>query len=191
MSLDTLANVKARLGIATSADDALLGLLMDSADAWVALYAGRDFAGGTFTEYFAGGGYLLILSNYPVTGVTSVKVDAAGSFGPETAVDATSYAVEAQRGVIQSRLGPIGPCGPQVVQVVYTTATGAVPNDVKEAYARLIGQWYAHVKTQVAAGFQDVEEQKFGDVTVNYSATSPPPPAEVERLLAPYRTPVI
>ena len=54
MSLDTLANVKARLGIATSADDTLIGLLQDSADAWIGNYCGRDFIGGTYTEYFAG-----------------------------------------------------------------------------------------------------------------------------------------
>ena len=36
MSLDTLANVKLRLGITTSADDTLVSALMDSADEWVA-----------------------------------------------------------------------------------------------------------------------------------------------------------
>ena len=55
MSLDTLANVKARLGITSSADDTLLGLLQDSADQAVANYCNRDFAGGTFTEYHSGG----------------------------------------------------------------------------------------------------------------------------------------
>src|SRR5204862_218668 len=56
MSLDTLANVKLRLGVTTSADDSLLSALMDSADEWVAQYCGRDFAGGTFTEHHPAGG---------------------------------------------------------------------------------------------------------------------------------------
>jgi hypothetical protein len=55
MALDTLANVKARLGITTSADDTLIGLLQDSADAAIANFCNRDFAGGTFTEYHPGG----------------------------------------------------------------------------------------------------------------------------------------
>src|SRR5262245_46194811 len=105
MSLDTLANLKARLGVSGSVDDSLLGLLMDSADAWVENYTGRDFAGGTYTEYFAGGAEVLILTNFPISGVTSVKVDPAGSFGAETVVAATSYVVESQRGVIQSKFG--------------------------------------------------------------------------------------
>jgi uncharacterized phiE125 gp8 family phage protein len=191
MSLDTLANVKTRLGISGSSDDTLLGLLMDSADAWIANYTGRDFVGGTFTEYFPGGLELLVLANFPVTGVTSVKIDPAGSFGSETLIAATSYAVHSERGVIQSKVGRFGSCAPRAVQVVYTTATSSVPNDVKEAYARLVGHWYTHVKTQVAATFQNIDVQKFGDVTTDYQLTMLAIPPEVKRLLAAYRTPTI
>jgi uncharacterized phiE125 gp8 family phage protein len=190
MSLDTLANVKSRLGISGSSDDTLLGLLMDSADAWVANYTGRDFVGGTFTEYFRGGLSLLVLANFPVTGVTSVKVDPAGGFGSDTTLTATSYAVHTERGVIESKTGPFGASVPRSVQVVYTTATSSVPNDVKEAYAKLVGHWYAQVKTQVAESFQNIDAQKFGDVTVDFLATVAPP-AEIRRLLAPYRTPTV
>ena len=191
MSLDTLANVKARLGISGSSDDTLLGLLMDSADAWIANQTGRDFAGGTYTEYFPGHAEFLILANFPVAAVTSVKVDPAGAFGADTLIAATSYAVHSERGVIQSTVGPFGPRGPRVVQVVYTTATGAVPNDVKEAYARLVGHWYAHVKTDTAAGFENLAEQKYGDVTTTYQLAAVAIPSEIERLLAPYRTPIL
>ena len=54
MSLDTLANVKLRLGVTTSTTTTLLSALMDSADQYVAEYCGRDFGGGTFTEYHPG-----------------------------------------------------------------------------------------------------------------------------------------
>src|SRR5262245_60547755 len=204
MSLDTLANVKTRLGISTSADDSLLGLLQDSADAWVAGYCERDFAGGTFTEYHPGGTAYLFLRNYPVTGVTSVKADAGYGFGASTLVPATAYVVHAERGVIQSLAGAFLPVtlagvalwgsGPRNVEVVYATATGSVPADVKEAYALLVGHWYRHVKTQIASGFQDVIQQTFGDTTLIFSKdqlAGLPVPDEVRRLLAPYRAPVI
>src|SRR5258708_30888677 len=93
MSLDTLANVKTRLGITSSADDSLVSLLMDSADAWIANYCGVNFAGGTFTEYFPGNVQSLQLANFPVVSVTSVKVDPAQRFGGATAVAATNYCV--------------------------------------------------------------------------------------------------
>src|SRR5439155_2647529 len=204
MSLDTLANVKTRLGISTSADDSLLGLLQDSADAWVAGYCERDFAGGTFTEYHPGATAFLFLRNFPVSSVTSVKADAGYGFGASTVVPATAYVVHTERGVIQSLVGAFLPVplpdvapwgyGPRNVQVVYTTATGAVPADVKEAYALLIGHWYRHVKTQIASGFQDVIQQTFGDTTLIFSKdqlAGLPVPDEVRRLLSPYRGPVI
>src|SRR5258706_6707770 len=100
MSLDTLANVKTRLGVTTSGDDTLVSLLMDSADAWVANYCGVNFAGGTFTEYFPGNVESLQLANFPVASVTGVKVDPAQAFGADTVVATTSYVVHVERGVI-------------------------------------------------------------------------------------------
>src|SRR5262245_66647104 len=109
MSLDTLANVKARLGITTSADDTLLGLLQDSADQAVANHCNRDFEGGTFTEYHSGGSEFVHLRNFPVTSVTSVKVDATRAFGSETVVSAADYVVHIDRAAIQSVAGPFLP----------------------------------------------------------------------------------
>src|SRR5437763_9436817 len=109
MSLDTLANVKARLGITTSADDSLLTLLQDAADAWVDGHCQRDFVGGTYTEYHPGHSAFVFLRNYPVTAVTSVKVDPAYGFGAATVLAATAYVVHTDRGVIQSLCGPFLP----------------------------------------------------------------------------------
>jgi hypothetical protein len=207
MSLDTLANVKARLGIATSADDTLLGLLQDSADKAVENYCNRDFAGGTFTEYHPGGSEFIHLRNFPVDTVTSVKVDSAHAFGAETLVAASDYVVHGERGVIQSLTGPFLPRdrpglvnaevrvwtrGPRVVQVVYATATGQVPADVKEAYARLVGHRYRKVKTEVTSNFQNVQQQKYGDTFVIFGGNGAAGglPDEVMELLAPYRVPL-
>ena len=49
---------------------------------------------------------------------------------------------------------------------MYARATGQVPGDVKEAYARLVGHWYRKVKTEAAGNFQNVAQQKYGDTFV-------------------------
>jgi hypothetical protein len=207
MALDTLSNVKTRLGITTSADDTLFGLLQDSADKAIENYCDRDFAGGTFTEYHAGGSEFVHLRNFPVTSVTSVKVDASRLFGSDTVVSTADYVVHLDRGVIQSVIGPFLPRaqsglvnsevriwtrGPRVVQVVYVTATSAVPNDVKEAYARLIGHWYRKLKTDVAANFQNVQQQKYGETFVIFGGESAAGgiPDDVIELLSPYCVPM-
>ena len=208
MALDTLANVKARLGIATSADDTLLGLLQDAADQAVANFCNRDFEGGSFTEEHPGGSAFVHVRNFPVTSVTSVKVDASRQFGAETVVPAADYVVHTDRGVIQSLVGPFLPRqrpglvnaemrtwarGPRVVQVVYATATGQVPADVKQAYARLVGHGYRRVKTDQAGNFQNVQQQKYGDTFVIFGGAGSAGglPAEVAELLAPYRVPLV
>jgi Phage gp6-like head-tail connector protein len=206
MSLDTLSNVKTRLGVSGTADDTLLGLLQDSADRFIANWCERDFEGGTFTEYYPGGSEFVHLRNFPVATVTSVKVDPNYVFGSDTLISSSSYVAHTDWGVIQSLPGPFLPRlhtglvnneirswtrGPRVVQVVYTVATSAVPNDVKEAYARLIGIWYRRVKTESAVTFIDVREQNFGDMSVAYAGAPRGLPEEVYELLAPYRAPRI
>src|SRR5262245_54869740 len=201
MSLDTLANVKTRLGITTSADDALLNLIRDSADGYIVNYCRRDFTAGPFTEYHSGDQVALRLRNYPVISVTSVKVDRAGGFGAETLVSATSYVVVPDLGIIFSRFGPLvalapwitipdfGARAPYAVQVVYT-ASASIPNDLKHAYADLVGHWYRHVKTMVASEWQNVTQQTFGDATAIFSKdqiNGLPVPPDVARILATYR----
>ena len=203
--IDTQANLKTRLGVTGAADDALLTLLQDSADAVIDNYCDRAFAGGTYTEYLPGGSEFLHVRNYPVDTVTSVKVDPTRTFGPETLVAANTYVVHADRGVVQSVVGPFLPgdrnglvnaevrlwtSGPRIVQIVYSVLTGQVPNDVKEAYARLVGHWYRKLKTETANAFVNLSEQKFGDAVAVYSGGElGAVPADVAQLLAPYRTP--
>ncbi len=202
MPLDTLTNVKSRLGVSTTADDGLLTLLMEAADRWIAEFTGRDWQGGTFTEFFPGHVELVCLKNYPVASVTSVKVDASGVFGPDSVLPPSDYVVHAERGVIQSRYGPLLDArrrglvnadratwtrSPQAVQVVYSTSP-SVPDDVKQAYALLIGHWYRQVKTHTATGFQNLAHQRYGEIDVTYRDGSALP-EEVKILLTPYRTP--
>jgi len=201
MSLDTLANVKLRLGITSSADDSLLGALQDSADAWITEHCQRDFGGGTFTEYHRGGA-ILFLRNFPVQSVTSVKADAGYGFAASTVVPATAYVMHLERGVIVSLFGAFAPrelagvppwsWSPRTVQVVYSTATSAVPADLRQAYALLVGHWYRHVKTMVASSYQNVTQQTFGDATAIFSKdqiAGLPMPPDIFRLLAPHRVP--
>jgi hypothetical protein len=210
MSIDTRDNVKTRLGITSPSDDSLLDLLRNSADEWIVNHCNRNFGGGTYTEYHPGGSEFVLLRNYPVQSITSLKVDPGYSFGSETVWPTTSYIVHLDRGVIQSLVGPFPPMelrtglvnqhvaswprGPRVVQVVYVVATAAVASDILEAYAQLVGHWYRRVKTQAGANFQNVTQQKFGDAWTGYSInqiSGLPIPDDVLRLLAPHRVPNI
>ena len=155
MPLDTLANVKTALTVTASTDDALLTRLMDTAESFIAQYTGRDFNGGPFTETHPGGSPLLFLHNFPVATVTTLRVDANRQFGGETARDAATFVVHADRGVVESLTGPfLSGDWPAAVRVTYTTATGAVPAAVKDAFAQLVSHWYRQAKTAKDQEFQ-------------------------------------
>jgi uncharacterized phiE125 gp8 family phage protein len=199
--IDTLTNVKTAMRIPDGADDTLLTRLMDGADAFVAQHTGRDFTGGTFTETHPAGRGVLFLRNFPVTSVTSVKVDPARQFGSDTVRAASSYVLHADRGLIESLTGPfltprsgVRDDWPAAVQVVYATATAAVPAPVKEAFAQLISHWYRQAKTFAEQEFQMLTQQTDGTDAKGWSwslTNGLKLPPGVLQLLQPYRVPVV
>lgn len=197
--IDTLANVKTALLVTGSGDDALLTRLMDGADAFVALHTGRNFDGGTFTELHPAGRTTLLLGNFPVASVTSVKVDPARQFGAATVRAADTYVLHADRGLIESLTGPfLAPRGrddwPAAAQVIYATATGAVPAPVKEAFNQLVGHWYRQAKTFAAQDYQMLLERINSTDTRSWSwglVTGLKLPPGALQLLQPYRVPVV
>jgi len=176
MALDTLANVKSVLSITVATDDTMLTQLMDAADSFVEEHTGRSFEGGAFTETHPGGSDKVFLQNFPVAAITSLRVDPDRAFGSETERDPTTYVVHADRGVIESLTGPFlqpyrkgSDDWPESVQAIYNTATGSVPNAVKQAYSDLIGHWYRLAKTHSDANFLLLTELDDGTTVKTYS----------------------
>lgn len=201
MPLDTLSNAKSVLLVSGSGDDTMLAQLLDAADSFIEKYTGRSFAGGTFTETHPAGGPMLFLRNFPVASVTSLKVDADRAFGSGTERDTSTYAIHADRGVIESRTGPfLTPYRkgwadwPESVKVVYTTATGSVPSAVKQAFSDLVGHWYRLAKTSLDANFLMLTESMNGTTSKGYSwslTRGLAIPPGVLKLLEPYRIPAM
>lgn len=200
MSIDTLANVKQALAVSGTDDDALIGQLQSAADSFIETFCGRAFAGGTFTEYHPGGAKVIFMANYPVSGVTDVRVDAAREFDPTTAIPADRYVLHAARGVIESVDGPFVPslpgwevpadAFPNAVRVEYTTATGAIPAAVERAYAELVGHWYRQTKTAATTGQLNLIETAGTVYPWGQSVGFKIPPG-VKELLRPFRGPTV
>ena len=195
MAFQSLSDLKLHLGVTGSGDDILLDQLQVAAEGFIAEYCGRAFDGGSFTEYFSGGDRLLVLRNFPVTAVTSLKVDPNRMFGSEPVRDATTYVVHSDRGVIESPDGPFVPGAakgalPKTVEVAYTTATDAVPPAVSRASAELVGHWYRQTKTHDSAGQLNVMEVTSGADTTRYpwgQSGGFHEPAGILEVLASYR----
>jgi uncharacterized phiE125 gp8 family phage protein len=198
--LVALSDLKAQLLISGSSDDTVLNQLIAAADSFIAQHTGRDFAGGTFTEYHAAGGSRAFLRNFPVTAITSLKVDPNRAFGSDTVLDTSRYVLIADRGVIESIDGPFLPHRsargsddwPGALKVVYTTATSAIPSGVTEAFNQLVSHWYRQIKTNADTAFRDVLELTSGGDTKGYPwnlTTGLGIPAGVRKLLDVFRVP--
>ncbi|MCX7665459.1 MAG: phage head-tail connector protein [Gemmataceae bacterium] len=206
MSLDTLANVKLRIGVTTTADDTLLTHLLSTASAQIQSICNRSFLGGTFTEYFDGNETIFQLSNWPIVSVSSVKVDPTRNFPSETLVPTDRYVVYLERGTIECVGGRLllpnkaplvnqdrltAPNYPRTVQVVYS-ASATVPEEIKQAVARLVSYWYQKVKTEVSSSHQMLSQQRYGDVFLTFrNSAELRIPVDVLALISPFRAPVI
>ena len=182
MALVTTAEMDLTLPGVGPADAPLVAELQAAAESFVAAFCGRDFAGGTFTESHPAAARMIFLRNFPVLAVTGVSAGGA-------ALDAATYFVHADRGVVAV---PGGLPGPGDVSVTYTTAT-AVPPAVKRAVVDLVAHWFRQAKTAQAAGHLNV----LAVTAADGSATQYPwsqaagmrlPPA-VAQLLRPLRSP--
>jgi hypothetical protein len=196
--LDTLSAVKTQLGISGSADDTLLETLRTAATDTIMRYCGRNFDGGSFVEYAAGGAKLLILANYPVEDGWELRVDPGRIFPIDSIVPPERVIVHADRGLVTLATGRPFISGtqpgayPRSVKFSYTTASGAVPETIKRAYAELIGHWYRQTKTWTAAEQQNLRQRTDGSAITEYpwgQSGGFNLPNGVTHLLNAYRTP--
>lgn len=138
--LCALADVKAFLGITTTANDAVLSALITNVSAAIESYCNRTFASTSYTETRNGqGGCRLFLANGPVTAVASVSVDGV-AIPPAPDALSSGYLVDANtvylRGYCFTR-------GVQNVMVTYTAGFAAVPGDVAQACIESVAAHFA------------------------------------------------
>lgn len=138
--LCALADVKAYLGITSSATDGVLTTLIGNVSAAIESYCNRTFASASYTETRNGqGGWRLFLANGPVTAVASVSVDGVSI---PAAPDALSSGYVVDQNTVYLR----GYCfnrGVQNVTVTYTAGFASVPGDVAQACIECVASHFA------------------------------------------------
>lgn len=143
MALTTLNACKEQLDIllTDTSQDAYLQRLINSATAQVNRYCCRTFEHQSYTEIKDGSRTNeLMLSNFPITAITSVHVDGARVFDADTLLPATAYAVIAPNmlRLIGSNWGRAS----QSIKIVYGAGYQVVPADVEDAAILLVETRY-------------------------------------------------
>lgn len=130
MSLTTLSAVKAYKGLGSSDLDATISALIPRAEAAVLAHLSRVIEQGAVTETRDGtGGMMLLLREWPVVSVATVKVD--GQTIPLAAALGQAGWAIAERTLILN--GYRFTRGMRNVQIVYTAGYSATPGDIEQA----------------------------------------------------------
>jgi uncharacterized phiE125 gp8 family phage protein len=183
-ALADLGEVKAFLGVTTSADDALIEALTDAASDRIEQLCQTAFIIRSFVEYHEGARKRLFLQRYPITEVTSIA-DPAGNTIP-----ATDYIIKKDRGILEhfGHFWVAQTTGGQPTQWTVTYKAGrfadtsVVTEDLKLACKQLVAKPY----DQKVAGVSSVG---VGDLSISYASAGETPlntPPEVVALLSPY-----
>ncbi len=139
--LTTLANVKQWVNVSNSTDDALLTRLITSVSNFMQSWLNRQLNPATYSDVNDGtGGQRMMLTNYPVTAVTSLTVD--GIPVPASSSPTSPGYTFDQYGVTL-RGGYYFGSGLQSVSVTYTAGYASMPVEIEQACIELVSLRYA------------------------------------------------
>ena len=146
--LDTLNNVKTRLGITTTADDAFLTAQIEYISSVIEAYCGRIFLADDYIQTFYREDMkrspLLEMFHYPVNAVTEIKVDTVVK-------DPTTYRLNKPSGYV-TNITSTFPEGKEMI-VKFNAGYATCPLPVRGVLDALVNQRYNKKKTGVDLDF--------------------------------------
>jgi len=166
MSLATLAEVKEFLGITGTSLDALIGHLITRMEKAISNYCNRVFEAANYIEQYDGAkfnGGVLILKNFPVISVTTLKEDSGRTFAAGTEIDSTDYVIYKEEGVIQLDDDEFEE-GLQTVQVSYRAGYGPIPADLSQCCIDMVSYKLEDRKT----GGGSITSRRLADAAISY-----------------------
>lgn len=176
MALATIAQLKAYLGITTAGSDDLLTALLAASEQAVVKHLDRNVESASYTAVMDGNGSsLLTLAQYPITAVSSVKID--GRVVPQSSGYGVSGFLFRDREIIlrgeyRFTLDTAN------VEIVYTAGYSQVPADINQAVLQIAALRY---KERDWTGYQS---KSLAGETVAFETSALPP--AVLRMLQPY-----
>jgi len=137
--LTTLANVKSWLGLSAGNDDPLLERMISGFSQNIQSWLNRQLKSQDYTENRDGnGGRSMTFADYPVTEVSSVKIDGKPIL-PASDFTSPGYRFSPTSLVLN---GYIFSKGLQNIEITYTAGFKEVPADIEQAVIELIGLRY-------------------------------------------------
>ena len=190
MALDTanalvsLAEAKTFLKISAPSEDSVIEDFINRASIWANDYTGRRLKSRSNSDTYDGDGSdLLLLSDYPVTAISDIRIDDGTNEGAPESVSPDDISLSSLNGLIKLKNGVMFVKGFLNVSVAYTAGYTTAPETVKEAVLLYVGHLY---RRQYADQKFGVQSETVGDRTTTYGSDDIIPKAK--SLLNPYRS---
>ena len=140
--LTATADIKSMLAITSSAQDTLIALIKEQAEAWVKRFCGRDFVVTSYTEYYDGDGTAFLRVNQrPIVSITSIYSDPARLFEAASLIPSDDIIDEDAKSL---RLGHVQLFqykflkGKLSTKIVYSAGHSTIPTDLSMAVKLII-----------------------------------------------------
>jgi hypothetical protein len=138
-NLTTLANVKSWIGINAATDDALIERLIGGISQYIQSWLNRQFASQVYSEIRDGnGGRTMMFADYPVTSVSSVKINGK-EIPPTNDFVSPGYRFSSMAITLN---GYVFEKGVQNIELVYTAGYEVIPQDIEQATIELVALRY-------------------------------------------------
>ncbi len=187
LALVSLAETQEYLKVSGSAEDAILGSLINSASAWVNSFLKRRLLETSYVEYYSGDGSAeLVLRNYPIVSVTSVYVDGLRDFGSTTLIDPDNIIIKKGTGILRAFDLLYGwECGDSNIKVTYAAgyALASMPYEVRLAVKRIVDNQYRLGYTHRKLDYQTESMQQVTTTFKDFDI-----PKDVKSMLMMYRS---
>ncbi len=187
LALVSLAETQEYLKVSGSAEDAILGSLINSASAWVNSFLKRRLLQTSYVEYYSGDGSAeLVLRNYPIVSVTSVYVDGLRDFGSTTLIDSDNIIIKKGTGILRAFDLLYGwECGDSNIKVTYAAgyALASMPYEVRLAVKRIVDNQYRLGYTHRKLDYQTESMQQVTTTFKDFDV-----PKDVRSMLMMYRS---
>jgi len=180
MTIATLAEVKAILGLADTESDARITAMLGGVSSMVEKFTRRAWSNASASTISSGGDRALLLSRYPITSVETIT-DRHSGFE----VSSDQYRIDAPNGMVYrlpwgaywATMGDSSPFGGDSAsaqniprwQVEYTGGPDSAPDDVKMAFAEII--------SSLMKSSGGISSEKDGDYSYSISNSMGIPPS--------------
>jgi uncharacterized phiE125 gp8 family phage protein len=135
-ALTTLAEAKAYLRITETSEDSLIESLINAVSDQIENYCRRKLKEQTYTdeEYDGTNSASLLLSQFPVSSITSVKID-------DVLIDSSEYKLRKSTGIL-IRKNSTWPKDIMNIKVTYVSGYNPVPSDLELACKHMVMFYY-------------------------------------------------